>query len=216
MNEKNAKITILTKEKSLHEAKLNNQRSFIVILITALSLFILFVVYVIKRKNFKQQILKEKLEKGKIKGKLRQQELALVQEKSDSKSRELAAVSIMQEKKNNLLKDIQGAILEYQKTKDENIAAQIFEQIKDNLRVENDWEVFKLHFEGVHPNFFKGLKEQFPTLTQNNLKLCAYIKIGLTNKEISRILAVELESIKSAKKRLKKKINLSAGESFTF
>lgn len=216
INEKNSKIALLTKGKKLGEAKLRNRNFLIIILVIAILLVVILIGYVVKRKNFKQQILNEKLEKGKIKGKLRQKELDLVKEKSDSKSRELAAVSILQEEKNELLKRIQTAIKLYQQTNDEAIAAQVFTEINDNLRVENDWEVFKLHFEEVHPAFFKSLKEQFPELTQNNLKLCAYIKIGLTNKEIARILAVEPESIKSAKKRLKKKLSISAGEKFNF
>ena len=156
------------------------------------------------------------MEKEKIETELKQQELALEKEKSDSKSRELAAVSIMQEQKNDLLQNIQSSIKLYQKTKNEDIVKELFSDIQNNIRVESDWEVFKLHFEEVHPNFFQNLRMLHQDLTQNNLKLCSYIKIGLSNKEISRLLSVSPDSVKTAKKRLKKKLNIVAGEDFTF
>ena len=74
------------------------------------------------------------------------------------------------------------------------------------------WENFCYHFENVHPYFFVQLKKEYPKLTQNDFKLAAYIKIGLNNKEIASPMQIAPESVKSAKKRLKKKMNLNAEE----
>ncbi len=74
----------------------------------------------------------------------------------------------------------------------------------------NNWEEFRLFFEEVHPSFYKKIYESFPKLTQNELKLCALIKLGLSNKDIASIIFRELRSIESARNRLRKKFNLNA------
>ena len=53
----------------------------------------------------------------------------------------------------------------------------IDEIIKNSLNIDNEWDKFKMHFEKVHPNFFEKLKQKCPDLTDENLKLCAYIKM---------------------------------------
>jgi DNA-binding response OmpR family regulator len=80
--------------------------------------------------------------------------------------------------------------------------------ISSQLKVKNSWEHFVTHFESVHPDFFKRLKEEFPRLTSNDLKLSAYVKIGMGNKEIASLMGVEPSSVKSSLRRLKKKIGM--------
>ncbi|HAS40488.1 MAG TPA: hypothetical protein DCS93_08415, partial [Microscillaceae bacterium] len=63
-----------------------------------------------------------------------------------------------------------------------------------------------------HPRFFSTLQQQYPNLSQYDLRLCAYIRINLTNKEIGRILGVGFRSIQVAKFRLKKKIGLEKSQ----
>lgn len=86
--------------------------------------------------------------------------------------------------------------------------ADIRKVISTQLKVKNSWEHFVTHFESVHPDFFKRLKEEFPRLTGNDLKLSAYVKIGMGNKEIASIMGVEPSSVKSSLRRLKKKIGM--------
>ena len=216
IQQKNNKISLLTKEKALSEAKVKNKNFFIVILIIVFLLAVLLAIFILKRKTFKQQILTQKLDKERVESELRKKELELIKEKSDSKSRELTSICLIRDNKNELLQDIKNSVLSYKETNDEKTLNQLCADIDNNLRFENDWEVFKLHFEEVHPEFFERLKFAYPQLTQNNLKLCAYIKIGLSNKEISRLLLVSPESIKTAKKRLKKKLNILPGDNFSF
>lgn len=80
--------------------------------------------------------------------------------------------------------------------------------ISSQLKVKNSWDHFVVHFEKVHPKFFSQLKNEFPRLTSNDLKLSAYVKIGLGNKEISSLMGVEPSSVKSSLRRLKKKIGM--------
>ena len=74
---------------------------------------------------------------------------------------------------------------------------------------------FKLHSEGVHPEFFNRLGEKFPNLTPYEMKLCAYLKINLSTKEISQIMNVTIAAINKSRQRLRKKIGADPEENLT-
>jgi len=74
--------------------------------------------------------------------------------------------------------------------------------------LEEDWKDFKLHFEKVHRDFFQKLRNQCPGLTENDLRLCAYIRIGMRIKQIAQMLSVSSESVKTNRYRLRKKLDL--------
>lgn len=85
--------------------------------------------------------------------------------------------------------------------------------IGDSLKNDDEWQRFKLHFDNVHPNFFVKLKEQNNKLTENELRLCAYISIGMRAKQIAEMLSVSPESINTNRYRLRKKLGLQRGDS---
>ena len=67
----------------------------------------------------------------------------------------------------------------------------------------------------VHPRFFEKLQSNFPDLTPNELKLCAYTRINLSNKEIARLLDVNSSSVEMARYRMKKKVGLEGQTTIT-
>lgn len=79
--------------------------------------------------------------------------------------------------------------------------------IKDNLELHTTWQDFFKHFEEVEPNFIKILSTEYG-LSQNDLKLCAFIKMNLSSKEMSKILNVRLNSVHVGVHRIKKKLEL--------
>lgn len=62
-------------------------------------------------------------------------------------------------------------------------------------------------------NFLVDLKRKHPNLSEKDVELSSFITMGYSNKEMSIRKNITIESVKSAKKRLKKKLNLSANES---
>ncbi|MCK9218501.1 MAG: tetratricopeptide repeat protein [Bacteroidales bacterium] len=74
----------------------------------------------------------------------------------------------------------------------------------------NDWEEFHLYFEEVHQSFYQNLATAFPNLSQNDKKICAFLKLGLSTKEIASITFRELRSVESARNRLRKKLGIAA------
>lgn len=72
----------------------------------------------------------------------------------------------------------------------------------------NDWEVFKSHFNNVHPDLLYRLKSLYPSLTDADLKLCAFLFLGIETKHIAKILSVLPDSVKKARQRLRKKLHI--------
>ena len=72
----------------------------------------------------------------------------------------------------------------------------------------DSWHRFNLAFETVHVNFNKNLMDQFPDLTPTELKLCAFLRLGMNTKDIASVLYQSPDSIKVARSRLRKKLGL--------
>ncbi|MGQ1788242.1 LuxR C-terminal-related transcriptional regulator [Saccharicrinis sp. GN24d3] len=70
-------------------------------------------------------------------------------------------------------------------------------------------EIFDSHFEAVHSDFFDRLKEQFPQLSPKDIRLCAYIKMNLSTKEIAPMLNISERGVEINRYRLRKKLGLS-------
>ena len=81
------------------------------------------------------------------------------------------------------------------------------------LKKDNDvWTEFETYFTKVHPDFYKKLSQQFPDLTPNEKKLCAFLKLNLSTKEISAITYQSVNSIMVSRTRLRKKLNIQGEE----
>ncbi len=70
---------------------------------------------------------------------------------------------------------------------------------------------FRTYFEQVHPDFFDRLLDLHPVLTKNDLRLCAFLYLGMSTKEIASLTFKEVRSVETARLRLRKKLNLDAG-----
>jgi len=85
---------------------------------------------------------------------------------------------------------------------------EIITEIDRQTDVESQWEQFRTRFESVHKSFFDKLHKNDGALTQNDLQLCAYIKLNLNTKEIARLMNISPESVNTSRYRLRKKLNL--------
>jgi DNA-binding NarL/FixJ family response regulator len=83
--------------------------------------------------------------------------------------------------------------------------------VQSNLNFDKDWSDFMAHFDKVHPKFFDHLKSRCNDLTENNLRVCAYFRIGMSTKQIAQILNVLPEAVRKMRCRLKKKLRIESG-----
>ena len=71
------------------------------------------------------------------------------------------------------------------------------------------WDQFVTHFDQVYNNFLRTLKSKFPSLTSTDLKLCAYLRMNLSSKEISQLMNISVRGVEIARYRLRKKLEIS-------
>lgn len=80
--------------------------------------------------------------------------------------------------------------------------------LANNLDTEDDWKMFLIKFEQKHRTFFKALKEAYPSLTNNDLRLCACLKLNMDTKDIASLMNLSIRAIENNRYRLRKKLNL--------
>jgi tetratricopeptide (TPR) repeat protein len=71
------------------------------------------------------------------------------------------------------------------------------------------WEEFELRFNQVHTDFYENLSNKFPELTANDKKLCAFLRLNMTSREISALTKQSIKSIETGRIRLRKKLHIS-------
>ena len=144
---------------------------------------------------------------------LNQRERQLLEQQLEGKERELSSSALFDFQKNellnNLLKELERLDVVTNRMYAPDIK-KIARQIKGASDLDKSWNNFKLHFDEVHPDFFDEVGKQFPGLTNNEQRTCAYLRIGLGNKEIALLTNVESGSVRKALTRLKKKLGLPA------
>ncbi|WP_316752072.1 tetratricopeptide repeat protein [Pedobacter gandavensis] len=127
------------------------------------------------------------------------------------KDKELTTQVLHLVQKNELINVISEKLMDIKETlgKESHTAVQkVITNLQSNLQPELLNE-FKLRFQHIHNDFFEKLNEQFPNLSPSELRLCAFLKLNLTTKEISAITNISPKSIEIARTRLRKKLDLT-------
>lgn len=132
------------------------------------------------------------------------------------KRKELANSTMIAAKKNEVLMQILGE-LNKDKTKFSNQyrLKNIMNKINNAVKNDDEWKVFETNFNELHEDFFKDLLEKYPKLSNRDLKLCAYLKMNLTSKEIAPLMGISVRGIEVHRYRLRKKIDVDNSENLT-
>lgn len=139
---------------------------------------------------------------------LKQQEL---KQQLDFKNKELTSYALNFVRKNELLDQLLGKVnlaKSASPKQKEKIIAELSKTIKQHASIDKDWEDFKRFFEEVHVNFYPNLKKKHPDLSTNDLKICSLTRLNFNIKETASILGISPESAKTARYRLRKKLEL--------
>ena len=146
---------------------------------------------------------------------LRLREQRLSAEALASKERELATMAMTNHEKNSLLQELERKVQVLESHTPDDLKAGLREMkrtISDSYSLDKSWDSFLHKFNDVHPQFFDKLKDQYPALTINDLKLSAYLRIGMSNKDIAVASSLAPSSVKSKINRLKKKMNMGGDD----
>lgn len=131
------------------------------------------------------------------------------------KTEELTNITLRTIQKNHLLTEIKGKLLEEPngEVSDENLK-NIIELIDDSLTFDKDWEHFYHLFNQTNPTFIKNLKTQTFDLSDREIRLCALIKLNFKSEHIATLFGISLSSVKVARHRLRKKMNIQENDNF--
>ena len=191
------------KEKILEaEVQEKNRLYILIISFLFLGLVIVLLFFRLSKSRSKQMELEKiSLEKDLV---LRNQDIV-------TKDKELASSVLYLLTKNDLLNDVSERLLSLKKkiSPDHHNAIQkIIFDIQDGAR-EDMWEEFEIRFHQVHNDYYKKLMEHAPDLSPGELKICTFLKLNMSSKEISAITRQSVKSIEVARTRIRKKMNLT-------
>lgn len=180
-------------------------------------ILIFFLVYWLNQQKLKkhQLRLEEKFEKEHT-DRLNHLEKQRLMNEIDLKRKELANTTMMAAKKNEVLMEIQGE-LSKDKSKFSNQfrIKHIMNKINSAVKNKDEWKVFETNFNEVHEDFFKDILDKYPKLTSKDLKLCSYLKMNLSSKEIAPLMGISVRGVEVHRYRLRKKMKLESDVNLT-
>lgn len=139
------------------------------------------------------------------------------------KSQELSSTTMSLIRKNEILREIADKLAKIQELSATDIGApaaqrmlsRIQNSIEENISHDEDQKTFNKNFDIVYANYTKRLMELHPNLSSSDKRLCCYIKMGLSSKEIAPLINISYKSVEMARYRLRKKIGLPPDASLT-
>jgi len=228
LDKQEQRIILLENEQKITAIK--NYFLIAVVIAILLLLIILSYFFVLRTKTHKQKVLLFLEEKKVSQLELEKKQLLLEKRHSENekllldlefKNKELAAKTMSSFQTNEFYQELENYLHKLRRSLKKDIkdeSGKIINQIINQISVkQNDemWKEFEVRFLQVHKNFYSKLSEQFPDLSPNEKKLCAFLKLNMNTKEISRITYQSPNSIRVARTRLRKKLQLSSDENLT-
>jgi DNA-binding CsgD family transcriptional regulator len=125
----------------------------------------------------------------------------------DNKNKELAVSTMSLIKKNELLSLIKEDLKNTSEESNNSIKS-VIKNITKNISEEDSWTVFKEAFDNADKDFLKKVKLAHPSLTPNDLRLCAYLRLNLSSKEVAPLINISVRSVEIKRYRLRKKMEL--------
>lgn len=128
----------------------------------------------------------------------------------DYKNKELASITMHLVQRGKLLARIREELLQETKDSSNNGTElkRVIRLLTEAEKNDSDWTQFARHFDQIHSNFLSRLKERFPDLSPNDLKLCAYLKMNMTSKEIAQLMSITIKAVEVSRYRLRKKLQI--------
>ena len=168
-----------------------------IVFVSALTLLVFFLRSRLKAEKLKAQLNEKQNKLSKI-------EVENLEREVELKNKKLADLFLHQYEKAYILNNVIESVDHSSETAINTI------QLHQNKK--KDWDNFKAHFDQVHEGFFDKLNALSPDLTPKDIRLCAYIRMNLSSKEIAIMLGISHRTVQGIKSRVRKKINLSSKE----
>jgi ligand-binding sensor domain-containing protein/DNA-binding CsgD family transcriptional regulator len=130
------------------------------------------------------------------------------------KNSELASSAMHLVKKGELITRIRGEITQVMKKIRDELAIselkQVLKELNEEDNIDQEWENFARHFDKVHSDFVVRLKEIHPNISANEVKLCTYLRMNLSTKEIAQLMNISVRGVEISRYRLRKKLGIAS------
>lgn len=133
----------------------------------------------------------------------------------DFKKKELTLNVMSLMKKTEMLTELYHKIVQFEKEATQDETRHALKRVEKELQKtseEDTLKEFSLRFKEIHKDFYDTLLKRFPDLTPSDLKLCAFLRLNMTTKEISELTGQRLNTLENARYRLRLKLGISNSE----
>ncbi len=163
-----------------------------------------------KHNKLKERLFREqeeslaKLEKEKLEKEIKQ------------KQKELARTTLNMAEKNKVILELKEMlVVNKSQFTSQNRYSSFIKKLDNSINDEGDWKHFEVNFKELHEDFFENLLRQYPNLTPKDLKLCAYLKMNLSSKEIAPLMAITNRGVEIHRYRLRKKLKIDSSQNLS-
>ncbi len=131
------------------------------------------------------------------------------------KNKELADVALHLVERTDALARVKEELQKLYKSSAEDISLKKALQLVNDIERNNEnWDRFATRFDEINNDFLKKIKAQYPQLTATDLKLCAYLQLNMSSKEIAQLMNISLRGVEISRYRLRKKLQLPTEKTF--
>lgn len=113
---------------------------------------------------------------------------------------------------NSIKSTLGGVVKKSSNNEVKSLIRKVMSDIEKNIKTDGDWQSFQIHFDKVHGDFTNRFKQQFPSLSPQEMKLSAYLRLNLSTKEIANLLNITVRGVEIARYRLRKKLALDRNQ----
>jgi DNA-binding CsgD family transcriptional regulator len=169
----------------------------------------------LKQKELEAENLRAEKELIQLKNEKLQHEIEIQNLEMEKKSGELVSAAVQISQKIEFLARLKNSlaqVLEKTSSEKHEMISALIKQIEKDADIRKEWEQFEQHFNQANNNFLKILKERYPDLTPLDLRICGYLRMNLSNKEIAALHNISLSGVEKSRFRLRKKLRLDNSE----
>ncbi|MFK5854956.1 MAG: transcriptional regulator [Bacteroidota bacterium] len=205
---KDSEIELLENEQQINNLKQN-------ILILGVIVIIILTIFVVVRLRFK--VKKEKLVNLQDK-QLHKVQQNLLKVEISSKDNDLINFALHLVQKNKVLKQLKTDLNNLSARDDDELNRKLKElsiHVHQSLQINKEIEEFQHKVDIAYDDFFTKLKAKIPSLTNNEKRLCALLRLNLSTKEISSLNNISIKAVEMGRYRLRKKFDINNKQSLS-
>lgn len=166
------------------------------------------------RKEAERELMQQKMKTLEQERIIAEQQQRLLESELQIKGKDVASMAFDMVAMKNSMESVREQLLEGMRngTLSSKKANQILQQLKDN-DTEMFWSTYHNNFDLIHKNFFRNLHARYPMLTQNDMKICALLRLNLNTKDIAGFTHLSVRGVEGARYRLRKKLGIPTDKS---